>query len=250
MKVAGTNRYNHGIAVSVSVSLLLASLYTDDNEERSDLLSEARNNLCDLSVSIVDSTLDVEIGFGILACMEGDIKSCFLVANKIKKDISEVTSFYTALNMAKLYSFCGMSSSYEKAVSQARNICGQTDDDVLMLSLVKLLESSSKVIKQRYENGEKLISKAFAHRQKNKANLAISEAYQAFFMVPFSVKSCLLILELTALSTPSLLSTEKVLAIIESCWWVCSHNIRSSSDEKNRAKRLFNIASAKVLNAA
>ncbi|WP_037028448.1 response regulator [Psychromonas aquimarina] len=251
-KVTGTSRYSSGITVNISISLLLASLYTYDNKEHADLVNEARHNIYELNSDMEkaavepDTELSILTGFGILACLEGDIKNCFIVASKIETDSREVTDFYTVLNMARLYGFCGMPDLYEKAMLQARKLCGQTDDDVLMLSLVKLLDSCQKQIKQRLKNGKKLTATALVHRQNNRANQAAEDAYKAFTMVPFHFQPCLLILELTALSTPAMLSPAETRDILESCYWVYCNDKRPSYDEKKRAKELFDMAIVRV----
>ncbi|MGF1760498.1 response regulator [Photobacterium sagamiensis] len=251
-KVTGTSRYSSGVSVNIPVSLLLSSLYTDGNKDRADLVNEARHHIYELTAEVEKAAIepDVELssltGFGILACLEGDIQNCFIIASKIETDSSEVMDFYTVLNMARLYGFCGMPELYEKAMLQARKLCGQTDDDVLMLSQVKLLDGCQEEIHQRLRRGKQLTETALEHRLNNRANQAMEDAYKAFTMVPFHFQPCQLILELTALATPSKLSLTEVRDILESCYWVYCNDNRPSYDEKKRANELFNLAMARV----
>ena len=257
-KVAGTSRYSTGIAVNVSVSLLLASLYTDDNKKHATLVNEARYLIYEIDsnekkITIEPNTeLSLLIGFGILACLDGDIKNSFTVASKIEARCCEVTDFYTALNIARLYSFCGMPKLYGKVMLQAKKLSGQTDDDILMLSQIKLLEGCQEEIKRRLENGKELTLSASINRQNNLLNQALKDAYKAFYMVPFNFPSCLLIIELTALSTSSMLTPPEIMSIIRSCYWICSHDrrVNQNRNEKKRVTELFHIAKKKIKNVA
>ncbi|CAG22529.1 response regulator [Photobacterium profundum] len=250
-KVIGTNRYSNSVSVNISISLLLASLYTDDKRKREKLINEARYEINELKLRMeneqINPTEELSLlaGFGVLACMSGDFKRCFIIANKIKRECLPIKDFYTALNIAQLYAFCGMPDLYEKSILQAKQLCGETEDGVLLQSQIKLLKGCQEEIRQRLNEGKKFTVSALEHSQNNYADKAINDAYNAFFRAPFSFKLCFLILELMIVDESPPLNLVENKSIIESCYWVYCNDNRPSKAEKNKADELFNLAMEK-----
>ena len=139
-----------------------------------------------------------------------------------------------------------MPEQYERTMKIARKLCAKADDDVLIQSQVKLLEACHAEINHRLKAGAELVEKAFIMRNNNQATAAIEDAYRAFHMVPFHYKLCYLILELTALATPSFLSPQDIKGVIASCDWVYRNDTRPSYDEVKRAGELYRLALARV----
>ncbi|WP_064604925.1 tetratricopeptide repeat-containing response regulator [Photobacterium sp. J15] len=251
-KVTGTNRYSSGAAGNVAVSLMLASLYTSNNDEHTDLLKEARHNLHEHNSNIetekerYESEVSGLTSVAILACLHGEIEDCFSIVNRIDLQKKPVDDYYTALNVARLYGFCGMPDKYEQTMQTARKLCARADDAILIQSQVKLMEACHAEINHRLKEGSALVEKAFELRSNNQAREAIEYAYRAFHMVPYHYKLCFLILELTALATPSFLKASEIKEIISSCNWVFQNDTRPDGDQLERAKELYRVALARV----
>lgn len=251
-KVIGTSRFSYGINLNVAVSLMLASIYVEDNAESAELVKEARHNIFEHKVSgdtdkeRYESEMGALVGVAILACLHGEIEDCFTIVSKINIHDKPIDDYYTVLNIARLYGFCGMPDKYEKTMQVARDLCGNADDAALIQSQVKLLEACHSEINHRLSEGGKLVEQAFEKRNNNLATQAIEDAYRAFQMVPFHYKLCFLILELTALSTPSFLGLKEVRGVIESCHWVYQNDTRPSESEAKRARELYKLAMKRV----
>ncbi|MCW8331204.1 response regulator [Photobacterium sp. SDRW27] len=251
-KVTGTCRYSSGISANISVSLMLASIYTEDNTEYSELVNEARHNIYEQKTygesdqERYESEISAMVGVAILACLHGEIEDCFTIVSKINLQEQPIDDYYTVLNVARLYGFCGMPEQYEHTMQIARELCGKADDDVLVQSQVKLLEACHTEINQRLKEGGELVEQAFEKRNNNQATGAIEDAYRAFHMVPFHYKLCFLILELTALATPSFLTASEIKGVIASCDWVYRNDTRPSLEEVKRAKALYEMALERV----
>ncbi len=252
-KVESTSRYSYGVAMNTYVSLLLASLYTDSSKEHADLLSQAQYKIHGYSVHIEDDSVaefNLLVGLGILAYINGDIKSALIVIHKIK-EIKEISvDFYTELNMARLFGLCGIPELYDKSVERAQALCKETNDDILMLSQIKMLKGAKSEIQQRLQEGRELAGIAQEKRQENAANLAIKYAYKAFQRVPFNYNNCRLIIELTALATPSESQSETSLhereSILKSCVWIYENDNRPTPEEKRCTHELFDQALNKL----
>ncbi|UTV26694.1 tetratricopeptide repeat-containing response regulator [Photobacterium atrarenae] len=253
-KVAGTSRYSHGVDLNISVSLMLASLYTENVAEHTELVKEARHNINEQRIvgeseeERLESEISALAGVAIFACLHGDIENCFTIVNKVNSLDKPLTDYYTVLNIARLYGFCGMPDKYEKTMQLARNLCALSDDDALIQSQVKLLEACHAEINQRLTRGNKLVEQAFEKRKNNQAIEAIEDAYRAFHMVPFHYRLCFLILELTALATPSFLTSKEVEAVIYSCHWVLQNDTRPTAEEVKKADELYRVAMQRVGN--
>jgi len=251
-KVKGTSRFSYGINVNISVSLMLASIYTDDKTEYSELVNEARHNIYKQNVNgeseqeRYESETSSMVGVAILACLHGEIEDCFSIVSKINLQEKPIDDYYTVLNIARLYGFCGMPEQYEHTMQIARGLCAQSDDDVLVQSQIKLLEACHTEINQRLKEGGELVELAFEKRSNNQATSAIENAYRAFHMVPFHYKLCFLILELTALATPSFLSASEIKGVIASCDWVYRNDTRPSREEVKRAHALYTMAMERI----
>lgn len=255
-KVSGTNRYSYGVYINIAISLMLASIYTEDSAEHLELVNEARhsiheqNVLGDTEKERYESEICSLVGVAVLACLHGEIESCFTIVSKINIQDKPIDDYYAVLNIARLYGFCGMPEQYEKAMQIARKLCVQADDDVLIQSQVKLLEACHTEINLRLKEGGELVEQAFEKRNANKATAAIEDAYRAFHMVPFHYKLCFLILELTALATPSFLSASEVRGVITSCYWVYRNDTRPSKEEVFKADKLYKLALRRLDKAA
>ncbi|MGF1714436.1 response regulator [Photobacterium chitinilyticum] len=253
-KVIGTCRYSYGINLNVSVSLMLASIYTDDNTESIELVKEARHSIYEHKVSgetdkeRYESEMGALVGVAILACLHGEIEDCFTIVSKINIQEKPIDDYYTVLNIARLYGFCGMPDKYEQSMQVARQLCGKADDAVLIQSQIKLLEACHSEINLRLTEGGKLVEQAFEKRNNNQATSAIEDAYRAFQMVPFHYKLCYLILELTALSTPSFMNMKEVRGVISSCNWVYQNDTRPSESEAKKACELYKLALQRIGN--
>ena len=253
-KVKGTSRFSYGINVNVPVSLMLASIYSENNKQSTDLVNEARHIIYDFDQhshegseqECYENELSTMVGVAVLSCLQGDIEACFTIVSKIDIEKKPVDDYYIVLNIARLYGFCGMPERYEYAMQVARKLCGKADDDILIQSQVKLLEACHTEINHRLKVGGELVERAFEKRNNNQATAAIEDAYRAFQMVPFHYKLCFLILELTALSTPSFLSSSEIKGIIASCDWVYKNDTRPSQDDVKRASELYRIALERV----
>lgn len=251
-KVIGTNRYNSAIAANVAISLLLAALYSGDKQKKASLLNEARLEVNDLKASMEQQKLNsvndpnLLACFGILACMSGNFKSCFIIADKIKNENAPITDFYTALNIAQLYAFCGISDLYENCISLARQFCGKTLDAVLLQSQIKLLAGSHDEVRQRLKDGQQYAVSSLALCKNNCVTAAIEDAYKAFFMVPFYFKLCFLILELMGSADSFLIKEFDEEGLLESCFWIYEHDSRPTKEEKIQAQNFFNSAKKKV----
>ncbi|PSV47722.1 response regulator [Photobacterium indicum] len=251
-KVTGTSRYSFGVYSNISVSLMLASIYTDDNSEYTELLNEARHNIYEQNIhgdtekERYESEIGSLVGVAILACLHGEIQDSFTIVSKINLQEKPIDDYYTVLNIARLYGFCGMPEQYEKTMQIARGLCWKSDDDVLIQSQVKLLEACHVEINHRLKEGGELVEKAFEKRNSNNAIGALEDAYRAFHMVPFHYHLCFLILELTALATPSFLKTANIKGVISSCNWVCCNDTRPEKEEIERANELYKLALERV----
>ncbi|MFT7683702.1 MAG: CheY-like chemotaxis protein [Moritella dasanensis] len=253
VKVEDTSRYSYGVAMNTYVSLLLASLYTEVTQDHDELLSQAQCKIKYFSIKAEGDRIaefNLLIGLGILAYINGDIKSALIVVHKVSTADKPVVDFYTELNITRLYGLCGIPDLYETSVSCAQELCKNTNDDILMLSQVKMLDGAKTEIQQRLEEGKKLTEKALAQRQGNAANQAISYAYKAFHRVPFHYNNCRLIIELTALATPSESHTETSMhereSILKSCEWIYDNDNRPTAEEKRCTRELFNLAIEKL----
>ncbi|WP_120512812.1 tetratricopeptide repeat-containing response regulator [Photobacterium salinisoli] len=251
-KVTDTSQYSYGVEVNASISLLLASIYSRDAKHATKLIDEARNALVQLNQKAAKEDKQLEnhpsllVGLAILACMRGEIQNCYSIASQIDMDSVAADDFYTALNLARMYGFCGMPDMYEAAMVKARQICGQTEDEGLMLSQIELLNGFQDEIYQRLKLGGALVKKAQSYRQQNLANKALKHAYRAFFIVPFHHELCFLILELTALATPAGLQHDEVNEILKSCYWLYCHDKRPTEQQKRRALDLYRLATMRV----
>ncbi|WP_036819297.1 tetratricopeptide repeat protein, partial [Photobacterium sanctipauli] len=251
-KVKGTSRFSYGINVNIPVSLLLASIYCEDSKTRDELVNEARSCLHELNhglepdVEGFESEVSSMVGVAILACLQGDIENCFTIVSRINLKEKPVRDFYTVLNVARIYAFCGMPDLYEQTMQLARELCGHSDDATLVQSQVKLLEACHSGINNRLKEGGELVERAFALREANQGKQAIKVAYRAFHMVPYHYQLCYLILELTALATPSFLNPVELRSVITSCHWVFTHDTRPSKDETLRANELYQLSLARI----
>ncbi|WP_242065967.1 response regulator [Moritella sp. F3] len=252
-KVESTSRYSYGVAMNTYVSLLLASLYTDSSKEHAELLSQAQYKLHGYSVNTEDDSaaeFNLLVGLGILAYINGDIKNALIVIHKIKENKQVTADFYTELNIARLFGLCGIPELYEKSVGRAQGLCKETNDDILMLSQIKMLEGAKSEVQQRLQEGRELTDKAQEKRQENAANLAIKYAYKAFQRVPFNYNNCRLIIELTALATPSESQSETSIhereTILKSCDWIYENDNRPTTEEKRCTHELFHLALGKI----
>lgn len=251
-KVKGTSRFSYGININVPVSLMLASIYTDDNTTHEELVNEARHVIYDQhghedsEQEQYKNELSTMVGVAILACLHGEIEDCFKIVSKINIEEKPVDDYYTVLNIARVYGFCGMPEQYEHTMQIARKLCVNADDDILIQSQIKLLEACHVEINQRLKEGGELVDKAFEKRSNNQATAAIEDAYRAFHMVPFHYQLCYLILELTALATPSFMSPTVIKGIISSCDWVIRNDTRPSEAEVKRAAELYKLALVRV----
>lgn len=252
-KVVDTSRYSDGVAMNTYVSLLLASLYTDSSQEHAELVSQAQQKIHAYSLSSEGNNIaefNLLVGLGVLAYINGDIKNALLVIHKIKETKQLAIDFYTELNIARLFGLCGIPELYEGAVERAQLLCKDTNDDILMLSQVKMLEGATNEIQQRLQEGRELTDKAQAERQDNAGNLAIKYAYKAFHRVPFNYNNCRLIIELTALATPSESQSETSIhereTILKSCDWIYENDNRPTTEEKRCTHELFNLALDKL----
>ena len=252
-KVEETSRYSYGVAMNTYVSLLLASLYTEVDKDHDELVSQAQYKIKDFSVKAEGDSVaefNLLIGLGILAYINGDIKSALIVVHKLNTADKPVVDFYTELNITRLYGLCGIPDLYEKSVLRAQELCKNTNDDILMLSQVKMLDGAKHEIQQRLEEGKILTEKAQKKRQENAANQAIYYAHQAFQRVPFHYDNCRLIIELTALSTPSESQSETSVhereSVLKSCDWIYENDNRPTTEQKRRTHELFNLAIDKL----
>jgi hypothetical protein len=129
-------------------------------------------------------------------------------------------------------------------------LCKETNDDILMLSQIKMLEGAKSEIQQRLQEGRELTDKAQEKRHENAANQAIKYAYKAFQRVPFNYNNCRLIIELTALATPSESRTETSIhereTILKSCDWIYENDNRPTTEEKRCTHELFHLALGKI----
>lgn len=247
-KVRDTSLYSYGVDVNTSISLLLASIYTKDVQHRSKLVNDARNALVRLNqkASKEDKNLanhpSLLVGLAILACLRGEIQNCYSIANQIGTEHEQTDDFYTALNLARMYGFCGMPDMYEMSMATARQICGRAEDEGLMLSQIELLNGFKDEIYQRLKLGSTLVKQAQQYRQQNLANKALKKAYRAFFIVPFHHELCFLLLELTGLATPSWLQPEAITEILKSCYWVYCNDKRPTVQQKRRALDFYRLA--------
>jgi CheY-like chemotaxis protein len=252
-KVEDTSRYSYGAAMNTSVSLLLASLYTDVSQEHDELVSQAQYKIHEFSSKAEGDSVaefNLLIGLGILAYINGDIKNALIVVHKVKAAEKPTMDFYTELNIMRLYGLCGIPELYEISVSHAQELCKKTNDDILMLSQIKMLDGAKNEIQERLKEGKILTEKAQEQRQENAANQAIRYAYKAFHRVPFNYNNCRLIIELTALATPSESQSETSIhereSILKSCDWIYENDNRPTAEEKRRTHELFNLAIDKL----
>ncbi|WP_237716184.1 response regulator [Moritella dasanensis] len=252
-KVEDTSRYSDGIAMNTYVSLLLASLYTDSSQEQAELISQAQYKIHGYSVLAKGNCVaefSLLVGLGILAYIHGDIKNALIVIHQIKAIKNQAVDFYTELNIVRLYGLCGVPELYEESVERAQALCKNTNDDILMLSQIKMLEGAKNETQQRLQEGKELTDKAQEQRQDNAGNLAIKYAYKAFQRVPFNYNNCRLIIELTALATPSESRTETSIhereSILKSCDWIYENDNRPTSEEKRCTHELFHQALNKL----
>lgn len=251
-KVSGTNRYSFAIAANIVISLLLTGLYSDDKQKKASLLNEARLEINGLKASMEEqggdaaNEPDLLACLGILACMSGNFKSCFVIASKIKSENAPINDFYTALNIAQLYAFCGMSDLYEKCISLAKQFCGKTTDTVLLQSQIKLLAGSHDEVRQRLKDGQQYAVSSLALCKNNCVTAAVEDAYKAFFMVPFYFKLCFLILELMGRADSFLIKKFDEEGLLESCFWIYEHDSRPTQEEKIQAQKFFNLAKKKA----
>ncbi|MGF1684667.1 response regulator [Photobacterium minamisatsumaniensis] len=251
-KVIGTSRFSYGVNVNTSVSLMLASIYADERKVAEELLNEASHSLHDqhshkeLDQANYEREISTMISLAILACIHGEIEDCFTIVSKINLDERPSNDFYTVLNVARIYGFCGMPMQYEHTMQIAKKLCAASDDDVLVQSQIKLLEACHTEVNTRLKTGGELVERAFCMRENNKAKDAIKDAYRAFHMVPYHYKLCFLILELTALATPSFLKPAEVKCVITSCHWVIIHDTRPSKEDMKRADDLYTVALTRI----
>lgn len=253
-KVMDTSRYSHGIAMNVPISSLLSSLYIEDVQQQDDLVNLAKHKIYELSEIAQKCNADPDMEFnilptlGILSYVSGDIKNALTVAYEIHHKNEHAVDFYTEINIARLYGLCGIPDFYDEAISRAQYLCKGTDDDILMLSQVKMLDGTQKEIQQRLEEGKQLSEKALLQRKNNDANRAIKNAYKAFYRIPFHYSNCKLIIELAALSTPppqSAIDIHKNESILKSCHWIYENDNRPSTEEKRHNHELFELAMSK-----
>lgn len=252
-KVEDTSRYSAGIAINTYVSLLLASLYTEEGQAHDELMSQAQYKIHQFSVTAEGDAVaefNLLIGLGILAYINGDIKNALIVVHKVKAATEHTDDFYTELNIIRLYGLCGIPELYDEAILRAQVLCKNTNDDILMLSQVKMLDGAKNEIQQRLQEGKVLTEKAQEQRQSHAANLAMKYAYKAFHRVPFNYKNCRLIIELTALATPSESQSETSIhereSILKSCDWIYENDNRPTTEEKRRTHELFHLAIDKL----
>jgi len=255
-KVTDTSRYSHGIAMNIAISLLFSGLHIDDDQQQDDLVNQAKHKIYELSEVAKRCNADPDLEFnilptlGILSYISGDIKNALIVAHKIHQKNKPAVDFYTEINIARLYGLCGIPDFYDDAISRAQYLCKGTDDDILMLSQIKMLEGTQKEIQQRLKKGKQLSEKALLQRKNNDANRAIKNAYKAFYCIPFHYNNCKLIIELAALSTPSpLLSAIDIHqdeSILQSCHWIYESDNRPSAEEKRHNHDLFELAMSKL----
>ncbi|MDO6706040.1 tetratricopeptide repeat-containing response regulator [Photobacterium sp. 1_MG-2023] len=251
-KVKDTSQYSLGIDVNMSVSMLLASIYLKAPKQQIKLVDDARTALIRLNQKTTKDDKQLArhpsllVGMAILACLRGEIQNCYSIANQIESDQEDISDFYTALNLARMYGFCGMPDMYESAMVKARQICGEAQDEGLMLSQTELLNGFQDEIYQRLRLGGALVKQAQQYRQENLANKALKKAYRAFFIVPFHHELCFLILELTGLATPSWLQHDEVMAILKSCYWVYCNDKRPTEQQKSRALDFYRLALIRV----
>jgi len=252
-KVEDTSRYSYGIEVNTYISLLLASLYTESDQLHDELVSQAQYKIHAFSAKAEGDRLaefNLLIGLGILAYINGDIKNALIVVHKVQASELSIIDFYTELNIIRLYGLCGIPELYDASVLRAQTLCEKTNDDILMLSQVKMLNGVKSEIQQRLKEGKILTEKAQEQRQENAANLAIKYAYKAFHRVPFNYNNCRLIIELTALATPSESHSETSIhereSILKSCDWIYVNDNRPTTEEKHRTHELFNLAIDKL----
>lgn len=252
-KVEDTSRYSYGIVMNTYVSLLLASLYTEDTYVHDELVSQAQYKIHAFSVKFKGNRIaefNLLLGLGILAYINGDIKNALIVVHKLSVADKPTVDFYTELNMTRLYGLCGIPDLYDVSVLRAQALCKNTNDDILMLSQVKMLDGAKNEIQQRLQEGKILTEKAQKQRQKNAANQALNYAYKAFHRVPFHYNNCRLIIELTALATPSKSQSETSIhereSILKSCDWIYENDNRPTTEEKCRTRELFHLAIDKL----
>jgi len=252
-KVEDTSRYSYGVAMNTYVSLLLASLYTESTQEHDELLSQAQYKIHEFSAEAEGDNIaefNLLIGLGILAYINGDIKNALIVVHKLSAATKPTVDFYTELNITRLYGLCGIPDLYEQSLLRAQGLCKNTNEDVLLLSQIKMLDGAKYEIQQRLQEGKVLTEKAQEQRQENAANLAIKYAYKAFHRVPFNYNNCRLIIELTALATPSESQSETSIhereSILKSCDWIYENDNRPTTEEKRRTHELFHLAIDKL----
>jgi len=255
-KVMDTSRYSHGIAMNVSISSLLSSLYIEDVQQQDDLVNLAKHKIYELNEIAQKCNTDPDMAFnilpalGILSYVSGDIKNALAVAYEIHHKNNQVVDFYTEINIARLYGLCGIPDFYDESILRAQYLCKGTDDDILMLSQIKMLDGTQKEIQQRLEEGKQLSEKALLQRKNNDANRAIKNAYKAFYCIPFHYNNCKLIIELAALSTPppsqSAIDIHKNESILKSCYWIYENDNRPSTEEKRHNYELFELAMSKL----
>jgi len=252
-KVKDTSRYSYGVAMNTYVSLLLASLYTESTQEHDELLSQAQYRIHEYSAKSEGDSIaefNLLIGLGILAYINGDIKNALIVVHKLSVVDKPTVDFYTELNIARLYGLCGIPDLYDASMLRAQELCKNTNEDILMLSQIKMLDGAKHEIQQRLQEGKILTEKAQAQRQDNAANQAICYAYKAFHRVPFNYNNCRLIIELTALATPSESQSETSIhereSILKSCDWIYENDNRPTTEEKRRTHELFHLAIDKL----
>ncbi|MBM7070838.1 response regulator [Shewanella sp. 202IG2-18] len=251
-KVVGTSRYDFHIEAFSCLTFMLSAFNESKTEDEVEsILAEALSLIATLKSKVemgenksIDSLNSLTALFGIYSASTFLFEESIRLEQKIQKE--QINNFYSAMMIACLSAICGNTKNLQNSTLRAKQLCNDGDDDILNLSMLKLINSFQKRVNNVIEQSQESLEEAEALKATARPKEAFDKAIKAYKFIKYDPNLCVLLLDLISLEAPNGHSKGHLKELVDSCQFVCSFNKEKLNMTANEIQRLTELAKTKL----